>query len=80
MQPPLIDLAISDGNNHGTHAEPTFSGVTSFMRRRYGKSLDGVDVAEVAPAYDHANITALAGASIAHELLCAYASGRAPIR
>lgn len=34
----------------------------------------GMDVVEVAPAYDHGEITALAGASIANELLhiCAY--------
>lgn len=52
MQPPLIDLAISHGSNHGSHAEPTFSGVTSFMRRRYSKSLDGVDVAVIGVPFD----------------------------
>lgn len=29
---------------------------------------------EVAPAYDHAEMTALAGATIALELLCPYAA------
>lgn len=36
----------------------------------------GMDVVEVAPAYDHAEITALAAASIAHELLAVVASRR----
>jgi agmatinase len=35
-----------------------------------------MDVVEVAPAYDHAEITALAAAQIAIELLCLYASSR----
>lgn len=39
-----------------------------------GLNIVGMDVVEVAPAYDHAEITALAGASVALELLCAYAS------
>jgi agmatinase len=33
-----------------------------------------MDVVEVSPPYDNAEITALAGASIAHELLAALAS------
>jgi agmatinase len=32
-----------------------------------------MDVVEVSPAYDHAEITALAGATIGLELLCLYA-------
>lgn len=32
--------------------------------------LIGMDVVEVAPAYDHSEITALAAATIAHDLLC----------
>ncbi|MEM7430139.1 MAG: arginase family protein, partial [Pseudomonadota bacterium] len=34
--------------------------------------LVGMDVVEVAPAYDHSGITALAGATIAFELLTLY--------
>jgi agmatinase len=30
----------------------------------------GMDVVEVAPAYDHAEITAIAAATIAHDYLC----------
>ena len=39
-----------------------------------GINLIGMDLMEVAPAYDVGEITALAGASIAAELLCLYAS------
>ena len=34
----------------------------------------GMDLVEVAPAYDHADITALAGATLAMEMLCLYAA------
>lgn len=40
-----IDLAITRESLYGTLTEPTFSGVTSFMRRKYTRDLDGVDVA-----------------------------------
>jgi len=39
-----------------------------------GINLVGMDVMEVAPAYDVGEITALAGATLAAELLCLYAS------
>jgi agmatinase len=40
------------------------------IRRLDGIELIGMDVVEVAPPYDHAEITALAGATIALELVC----------
>ncbi|MHA1529134.1 MAG: agmatinase [Alphaproteobacteria bacterium] len=40
------------------------------IRRMSGIDLIGMDVVEVAPPYDHAEITALAGATIALELVC----------
>ena len=40
-----------------------------------GIDLVGMDVVEVSPPYDHAQITALAGASIAADLVCLYAEG-----
>jgi agmatinase len=39
-----------------------------------GLTIVGMDVVEVAPAYDHAEITALAAATMALEMLCAHAS------
>jgi agmatinase len=41
-----------------------------------GLNLKGMDVVEVAPAYDSAEITALAGATIAADMLYAFASQR----
>lgn len=45
----------------------------AILRALKGLNLIGMDVVEVSPAYDHAEITALAGATIALELLCLYA-------
>ena len=41
-----------------------------------GLSVVGMDVMEVAPAYDVGEITALAGATIAYELICLFAVAR----
>jgi len=37
-------------------------------------NLVGMDVVEVAPAYDHAEITAIAAATVAHDWLCLLAA------
>ncbi len=39
------DYAITRDSLYGTTPEPTYAGVTSFMRRKYTKDLTGVDVA-----------------------------------
>ena len=46
------------------------------IRRLDGIDLIGMDVVEVAPPYDHAEITSLAGATIALELICLMARMR----
>ncbi|QIE56261.1 agmatinase [Pikeienuella piscinae] len=48
----------------------------TIIRALKGIDLVGMDVVEVAPAYDHAEITALAAATIALELICLYAGAR----
>lgn len=45
----------------------------AMLRALQGINIVGADVVEVAPAYDHAEITALAGATVALELLCLFA-------
>ena len=50
--PGQTDLAITRTSPYGTLAEPTYSGVTSFLRRRYSKDLAGVDVAVVGVPFD----------------------------
>ncbi|MCY1304065.1 Guanidinobutyrase [compost metagenome] len=44
------------------------------LRGLRGINLVGMDLVEVAPAYDHAEITALAGAALAMEMVCLYAA------
>ncbi len=39
------DYAITRDSLYGTTPEPTYAGITSFMRRKYTKDLEGVDVA-----------------------------------
>ncbi|MDO8909877.1 MAG: agmatinase [Pseudohongiella sp.] len=72
-----LDPAFAPGT--GT---PVPGGLSSFqalsiIRGLVGINLIGMDVVEVAPAYDHAEMTALAGAQIAIELLALYAECRA---
>jgi agmatinase len=49
---PVIDQAFTREAPYGTASEPTYSGVLSFLRRRYTKDLDGVDLAVVGVPYD----------------------------
>ena len=51
-EPSRIDLAFTRVSPYGTHPEPTYSGALSFLRRRYTKDLDGVDLAVVGVPYD----------------------------
>ncbi len=72
--------AMSD-EQQGT-GTPVPGGLSTFqalniIRELRGINLIGMDVVEVAPAYDHAEITALAAAQIAIELLCLFAENRA---
>lgn len=46
----------------------------SILRHLRGLNIVGMDVVEVSPPYDHAEITALAGATIALELICLFAA------
>ncbi|AQZ94154.1 agmatinase [Halopseudomonas phragmitis] len=41
---PSNDQAFTRDSLYGTAAEPTYAGVTSFMRRRYSRDLTGVDL------------------------------------
>lgn len=48
----VTDFAITRTELHGTEVEPTYSGVLSFMRRKYSRDLNGVDVAVTGIPYD----------------------------
>lgn len=75
-----LDPAFAPGT--GT---PVVGGLASwqaleFMRGLHGLNHVAMDLVEVAPAYDHAEITATAAATIAYEWVClqALANGAAP--
>jgi agmatinase len=58
---------------------PVCGGLSTFqaleiIRNLAGINLVGMDLMEVAPAYDVGEITALAGATLAAEFLCLYAA------
>ena len=48
------DQAITRASLYGTAAEPTYAGITSFMRRRYSRDLTGVDLAISGVPFDTA--------------------------
>ena len=48
------DLAITRDSLYGTFSEPTYAGVTSFMRRRYSRDLNGVDLVVSGVPFDTA--------------------------
>lgn len=51
-EPSKTDLAFTRETPYGTRSEPTYSGALSFLRRRYTKDLEGVDLAVVGVPYD----------------------------
>jgi len=72
-----LDPAYAPGT--GT---PVCGGLSTWQARAIlgrlgGLNLIGMDVVEVSPPYDHAEITALAGATVALELICLLARCRA---
>ena len=69
-----LDPAFAPGT--GT---PVCGGLSShqaleILRGLRGINLVGMDVVEVAPPYDNADVTALAGATLAMEMICLYAA------
>lgn len=72
-----LDPAFAPGT--GT---PEWGGLTprealAMLRGLAGLPIIGGDVVEVAPAYDHAQVTAIAGATVLFEVLCLVAQVRA---
>jgi len=69
-----IDIDVLDPAHAPGTGTPEPGGLTSrelqlFLRDLDGLSLIGADVVEVSPAYDHAELTALAAANLAYELI-----------
>ena len=76
-----IDIDVLDPAHAPGTGTPKAGGLTSrellgILRGLAGMRLVGADVVEVAPAYDHAEITAVAAAHVAYELLALMRLGR----
>ncbi|MCZ3388094.1 MAG: agmatinase [Actinomycetia bacterium] len=79
-----IDIDVLDPAHAPGTGTPEPGGITTrelqmILRGLVGANLVGADVVEVAPAYDHAELTTIAAANVAYELLGLFArqAGRA---
>jgi agmatinase len=64
-----LDPAFAPGTGTPVSGGPTSARILSVLRKLGGLDIVGSDVVEVAPAYDHADITAIAGSTIAMYML-----------
>lgn len=64
-----LDPAYAPGTGTPVVGGPTTHLARTILQGLAGLRVVGADVVEVAPPYDHAGITALAGATLAHDLL-----------
>ncbi|HEY6480581.1 MAG TPA: agmatinase [Streptosporangiaceae bacterium] len=76
-----VDIDVLDPAHAPGTGTPEAGGLTSrellaALRSFAGLHLVGADIVEVAPAYDHAQITGIAAAHAGYELLSALAAGR----
>lgn len=65
-----LDPAFAPGTGTPVPGGLSSAQALSILRQLHDLNLIGMDVVEVAPAYDHSEITALSAAQIAAELLC----------
>jgi agmatinase len=68
----LLDPAFAPGTGTPEAGGWSSREAIAVLRSLGGVRLVGGDVVEVAPAYDHAEITAIAAANIAYEMLCLF--------
>jgi guanidinobutyrase / D-arginase len=73
----LLDPAFAPGTGTPEAGGWSSREAISVLRGLSGLTLVAADVVEVAPAYDHAEVTAIAAANIAYEVLCLFKTGRA---
>ena len=71
-----LDPAFAPGTGTPVSGGMTTDCALKIARGMAGMDIRGVDVVEVAPAYDHADVTALAAATIALEFMYAVAAGK----
>ncbi|KII76311.1 agmatinase [Vibrio renipiscarius] len=71
-----LDPAYAPGTGTPVCGGLSSDKVLKILRGFAGMNIVGMDVVEVSPAYDHSDMTALAGATVALELMYAWASNR----
>jgi agmatinase len=64
-----LDPAFAPGTGTPVAGGPSSAKILSVLRQLNQVDMVGADVVEVAPAYDHADITAIAGATVAMQYL-----------
>jgi agmatinase len=74
-----VDIDVLDPAHAPGTGTPEAGGLTSrellnTLRALAGLDVIGADIVEVAPAYDHAEITAIAAATVGYELLSVLAA------
>ncbi|WP_099866232.1 agmatinase [Pararhizobium haloflavum] len=72
-----LDPAFAPGTGTPVAGGPTSAKILSILRQLRRLDIRGADVVEVAPAYDHADVTAIAGATVAMYTLGLLAERRA---
>ena len=72
-----LDPAYAPGTGTPVAGGPSTAKALSILRQMGGIEIVGADVVEVAPAYDHADVTAIAGATVAMHYLGLLAEQRA---
>jgi len=80
-----IDIDVLDPAHAPGTGTPEAGGLTSrelllTLRAFQGLNIVGADVVEVAPPYDHAELTTIAASHVVYELLALFARGRASER
>ena len=78
-----VDIDVLDPAHAPGTGTPEAGGITSrelleIIRGFRGMNLVGADVVEVAPAYDHAEITGVAASHVAYELVTLMADNAVP--
>jgi len=71
-----LDPAFAPGTGTPVCGGLNSDKVLKILRGLAGVNIVGMDVVEVSPPYDHSDLTALAGATVALELMYAWASSR----
>ena len=70
----VLDPAFAPGTGTPEAGGWSSREAIAVIRGLAGTRLAGADVVEVAPAYDHAEVTAIAAANIVYEILCLFVS------